>query len=252
MTAVTVCATAIACGGSAVQEAKDSVGVVSGAIGRRGADVPPPQGAFGQPYAYCREALGAQRIDLDAENGPALATAWGVSRSPPMPYDVIVVPGYTPLDQTTASPELHPIARSRLLTALSALRAGYAPLILVSGGNVHPADTPFNEALEMKRFLLAQGVPSSAIIVEPCARHSHTNLRNAGRFMISAGLRTALIVTSWDQGMYFGRARLSGFDARCVADLGYVVGTFYRVENVGVAFVPSGRVFEPGPDALDP
>jgi hypothetical protein len=95
-------------------------------------------------------------------------------------------------------------------------------------------------------------VPPSAIVVEPCARHSHTNLRNAGRFMISAGLRTALVLTSWDQSMYFGHARFSSFDARCIADLGYVVGTFYRVGNDGIAFVPSGRVLEPGPDTLDP
>jgi hypothetical protein len=242
---------ALGCGG-AVRDAKDSLRVASGTVTRRGADVPAPDGTFGMPYAYCRAALEAQRIDLVVENGPALATAWSAARFPAMPYDVIVVPGYTPLDQTTPSPVLDPVAQSRLLAAVSALRAGYAPLILVSGGNVHPPNTPYNEALEMKRFLLAQGVPSSAIVVEPCARHSHTNLRNAGRFMMSTGLRTALIVTSWDQSMYFGRARFSSFDARCVADLGYVVGTFQRMENVGIAFAPSGRVVEPGPDALDP
>jgi hypothetical protein len=243
-----------ACGGAgaAVQDAKDSIKVVSGTIVRRGAEVPPAEGAFRQPYAYCRAVLEAHRIDLDAENGPALATALNTSHLSAMPYDVIVVPGYTPLDEMVPVPALHPVAQSRLLSAVSALRTGYAPLILVSGGNVHPADTPFNEALEMKRFLLGQGVPSSAIVVEPCARHSHTNLRNAGRFMISTGLRTALVVTSWDQSMYFGRARFSSFDARCIADLGYVVGSLYRIENLGIAFVPSGRVVEQGPDALDP
>jgi hypothetical protein len=253
---------AVACGsgtpprapsvGDAVQDAKDSIKLVSGALVRRGSDTPPPQGAFGRPYAYCRSVLETQRIDVDAENGPALATAWGVSRGSAMPYDVIVVPGYTPLDETVPSPMLHPVAQARLLSALSLFRAGYAPLILVSGGNVHPPGTPYNEALEMKRFLLDRGLPSSAIVVEPCARHSHTNLRNAGRFMISAGLRTALIVTSWDQSMYFARARFSSFDARCIADFGYVVGTIDRVEDLGLAFVPSGRVVEQGPDALDP
>ena len=50
-----------------------------------------------------------------------------------------------------------------------------APFILVSGGNVHPNLTPYNEALEMKMALMREfGVPENAILVDPtCAPDHH-------------------------------------------------------------------------------
>lgn len=41
----------------------------------------------------------------------------------------------------------------------------------------------------MKRFLLSCRVPEAAILLEPCARHSHITLRNTGRRLLSTGLR---------------------------------------------------------------
>lgn len=216
--------------------------------------VPPPPGALGGPYVYCDQALRPHGIDTAAENAEAMVTARAVASGDRTraPYHVLVVPGYTPLDQETPLPGVHPVARERLIAAIGDLRAGLAPLILVSGGNVHPEGTPYNEALEMKRFLLAQGVSASQVLIEPCARHSHTNLRNAGRLMIRTGLRSALIVTSWDQAMYFQRPRSSSFDARCLADIGYLVGELQGVDEHHVAFIPSGRTLESGRDSMDP
>jgi hypothetical protein len=168
------------------------------------------------------------------------------------PYDLIVVPGYTPLDATEPTPTVHPTAAARLDDAIAAYRHGLAPVLLVTGGNVHPNGTPFNEAVLMKRYLVSQKVPAGAIILEPCARHSHTNLRNAGRFLLTHGLRRALVVTSMDQALYFGRPRSSSFDARCVADLGYVVGMLEDVDANRVSFEPSGRTLDRGADPFDP
>ncbi len=213
---------------------------------------PAPPEALGAPYSRCDGELRARGFDLTRENAPALVTARAIAASASGPFDLVVVPGFTPLDLAAPTPELHPEAQARLLRALDDLRAGAAPLVMVSGGNVHPEGTPQNEALEMKRFLLAHGVPEERILVEPCARHSHTNLRNVSRFMLSVGLRRALIVTSIDQAYYFANPRASSFDARCLADLGYLVGAFEGVDAYRVAFEPSGRTFSVGPDPRDP
>ena len=45
----------------------------------------------------------------------------------------------------------------------------------------------------MKRALLGIGIPKDSIIVEARARHSTTNLRNAGRYMLSHGLVRGLV-----------------------------------------------------------
>jgi len=219
---------------------------------RSEAVTPAPPDAIGAPYPQCDAELKARGIDVARENAAALVTARESAAHVVAPYDLVVVPGFTPLDLAMPASDLHPEAQARLLRALEDLRAGAAPLVMVSGGNVHPDATPFNEALEMKRFLLARGVPESRILVEPCARHSHTNLRNVARFMLSTGLRRALIVTSIDQAYYFGSPRASSFDVRCLADLGYLVGAFQSVDVYRVAFEPSGRALTAGSDPRDP
>lgn len=209
-----------------------------------------PGDAERRPWAYCTDRLLATGLDLEAENRAAEEALR--RRRERTRYDAIVVPGFTPLDVTAPQRAIHVTAVERLVLAQRDLAAGLAPVIVVSGGNVHPPDTPVNEAMQMKEWLLAHGTPAERIIVEPCARHSHTNLRNAGRFLLTHGLRSAVITTSLDQALYFGRPRTSSFDGRCVADLGYVVGELHDVDANHVSFVPSGRNFDRGPDPLDP
>lgn len=208
-----------------------------------------PHAADGAPWALCVPPAG---LELDAENAAALATVREYGPRHTTPYDLIIVPGYTPLDATEPTPVVHPTAAARLDDAAAAYQRGLAPIMLVTGGNVHPDGTPFNEAMLMKRYLLSRNVPEGAIIVEPCARHSHTNLRNAGRFMLSHGLGLALVVTSQDQAFYFANPKMSGFDERCAVDLGYLVGTFQTQPEGHVAFRPSAQVRTRGADPLDP
>ena len=97
------------------------------------------------------------------------------------PYTVIVVLGAGP---DHANVPLSPAGRLRLEPAVKAYREGKAPFILVSGGYVNPPLTPFNEALEMKKALMAEfGVPENVIIVDPQARITITNMRNAARLI---------------------------------------------------------------------
>ena len=110
-------------------------------------------------------------VDDDA---PSLA---GTKRWP-----FVIVPGYTP--RLGWSRGLHPWAAARLQEAATSVDAGLASTIIVSGGAVHSDD---NEAVLMREHLLARGVAAARILVEPCARHTTTNLRNAGRMVLAAG-----------------------------------------------------------------
>lgn len=56
-------------------------------------------------------------------------------------------------------------------------RQGLAPLIIVSGGHVHPNRTPYSEAVEMKRELITRyGIPETAVVIAPYAHRSCSNM----------------------------------------------------------------------------
>jgi hypothetical protein len=162
--------------------------------------------------------------------------------------DALIIPGYTP--RLGRSRGLHPEAASRCAAAAADLRAGVAPYVIVSGGAVHGPD---NEALLLREALLADGVAEDRILVEPCARHTTTNLRNAGRIMLRHGLRDAYVVThdapghaagDWlrraaTQAGYIGFPRASTFALRCRLSLGYSVGELRWVRPMHIHFVPA-------------
>jgi len=174
-------------------------------------------------------------------------TAWG-----DFAYRLLIVPGYTPLNQKQATEVLHPVARRRLELALAAHRAGDAPFLLVTGANVYPRGTPYVEAVQMKRALCAMGLDEDRVVVEPRARHTTTNLRNAGRIMRAHGIARALVVTVgggiggtdfFGQDFYLANPGLSTFHGRCQRELGYKVG---ELRGVG-----DGRIELDVADAVD-
>ncbi|MBS0362664.1 MAG: YdcF family protein [Proteobacteria bacterium] len=135
------------------------------------------------------------------------------------PYTAVVVPGAGTEDGET---HLSPVGGFRIRLAVERWREGKAPFLLVSGGHVHPNKTPWAEAIEMKKALMHDyGVPADAIFVDPYARHTTTNLRNAVRILFRAGAPTdkaMLITTSQDQSRSI---EAPGFAARNTAELGY-------------------------------
>jgi hypothetical protein len=190
-------------------------------------------------------------VSLARENADVLKSEALRARSG-APYDLLIVPGYTPADADKPLAHAHPIAAARLDEAVALYREGKSHLVFVSGGNVRPANTPYTEALTAKAYLLEHGLSESAIVVEPCARHSTTNLRNAGRFMLKYHLRTALVVTSADQAFYFSKGLVSTLEPRSLTQLGYMVGNLKSKTTTTVEFAPSDDVLRRGPDALDP
>jgi hypothetical protein len=167
-------------------------------------------------------------------------------------WPFLIVPGYCPHFGWSAG--LHPKAIARLEQAARGLEAGLASTVIVSGGAVH---SPDNEALLMREWLLERGLDEGRILVEPCARHTTTNLRNAGRMVLAAGATEALVVSSdrpdwrpsragWrftEQSYYLGFPWLSSFHLRCLVELGYRVGELEWLEPMHVRFRPSPQVF---------
>ena len=135
------------------------------------------------------------------------------------PYSVILVPGLGPEE-----PEVRLSPAGKLLCQLAAkrYREGKAPFIMTSGGFVHPRQTPFCEAIEMKRSLMRDfGVPESAILVDPHARHTTTNLRNAARIIYRYGIpfdKPSLVTTNTFQS---NDIESKAFRDRCQSVFGY-------------------------------
>lgn len=158
--------------------------------------------------------------DLDAhQNATAIARVQDMDWSS-YPYSVILVLGDGPdrPDQLVGT-----YGKIRLTRAARLYREGKAPFLVVSGGNVHPALTPFNEAVEMKRELMQRhGIPEDAIIIEPYARHTTTNFRNTARLMIRYGIplnKPAIATTSEGHRQYAGGER---FDQKAMEEIGFV------------------------------
>lgn len=133
-------------------------------------------------------------------------------------YSVILVPG--------AGPEGKDVALSaggmiRCRLAALQYQNGAAPFIVVSGGRVHPYKTKFSEAYEMKKFLMETlQIPERAIIMEPHARHTTTNLRNCARLMFRYGMpvdKAGMVCTVKSQSYYITDILLE----RCKKELGY-------------------------------
>lgn len=168
-------------------------------------------------------------------------------------YATIVVPGEGPELTTVA---LDPMGRMRCNLAADRYRKGLAPFIIVSGGFVHPFQTPYAEAFEMKKYLLTQGIPESAIIIEPHARHTTTNLRNANRLMIRYGIpitTPSVIVSTKSQIDYIDLPQYR-FEQRNLHELGYL--PYKEKQRVGtheVSYYPVMESLHMDPyDPLDP
>ena len=135
-------------------------------------------------------------------------------------YATIVIPGNGPILATTPiSPD------NKLHCSIAAMRYknNWAPFIIVSGGYCYPFRGPSCEAIEMKKFLMTRfGIPASAIIIDPHARHTTTNIRNADRLMIRYSIpitKPSVFITTQSQTTYSAAAT---FDQRNLRELGYL------------------------------
>ncbi len=84
----------------------------------------------------------------------------------------------------------------RLLYALQLYRAGKAPRILLTGGNVFPQPGLQSEAYYARDLLGQWGVPESAIVMETESRNTIQNAEHSARIIADRGWKDVMLVTS--------------------------------------------------------
>ena len=83
---------------------------------------------------------------------------------------------------------------ARAESAITLWKQGYAPVLIFSGGSSDPESVASAEL--MKRVAVAAGVPANAIVVEGTSATTEENAQHVAELMKSAGLRSAILVTS--------------------------------------------------------
>ena len=167
-------------------------------------------------------------------------------------YSAMIVTGVGP---ETPETTLSPFGKYHVRLAADRFARGDIAFVILTGGRAHPRATRFTEAEQMRTALIERyGVPADAIVIEPYARHTTTNLRNASRLLAGLGApldRDALIVCNPGQSETIASP---AFAARNLTELGYVPG------RVGRRLSPTELEFRPSPlslridprDPLDP
>lgn len=172
-------------------------------------------------------------------------TNWNAYR-----FSTILVPGSGP---GKSGRSIDSMGMFRCKLAAEQYEKKVAPFIIVSGGHVHPYKTPFCEAIEMKKYMVSKlGIPDSAVIIEPHARHTTTNIRNAVRLIYLFNMPAAkpmLIVSDSFQSL-----AIEKMPARFINEIGYLPYTGLErkapTENI---IMPDLKAWQQDPeDPLDP
>lgn len=117
-------------------------------------------------------------------------------------FDAIIVLG----DPADADGNPTPVQLARVTEAVQEYERGAAPRLIVTGGAVA---NNYGEAQTMARTAEAQGVPASAVFIEPSARNTIQNACYSVRLMKAHGWSSAEVVSSPSQlpraGLIFNR-----------------------------------------------
>ncbi len=167
-------------------------------------------------------------------------------------YSALVVTGIGPeLEDMPLSPG----GKYHLRLAAQQFARGDAAFIIVSGGRAHPFNTPFVEAVEMRQALIERyGIPADRIVIEPHARHTTTNMRNAARLLMAMGApltQDTLVISNPVQSAVIGSPE---FVARNRRELGYAPGAAgKRLSPTAIEWRPAAAAARIDPrDPLDP
>lgn len=168
------------------------------------------------------------------------------------PYSSILILGNGPENNKDT---LTALGKLNLQLGVIEYQQQKAPLIIVSGGHAHPFRAPFAEAIEMKKELIKRyHIPENRILIDPYARHTTTNLRNASRLIIESGMpldKLGLVVTNNAHSKYVEN---DSFIKRCEVELGYIPSLILnRINSTTLEFQPRIESLHQNPlDPLDP
>ncbi|MEZ2442676.1 YdcF family protein [Chitinophaga sp. RCC_12] len=167
------------------------------------------------------------------------------------PYTAMLILGASPV----AKEAISETGKSRCRTGAELYRKGMAPFIIVSGGHVRPVGTQYSEAVEMRKYLVNElKIPASAVMVDPYARHTTTNVRNAVRIVWQSGIPVDKRMMCVSDVMHVAYVNSPMFTQRCTTELGYMpAADIKQADLYFLSFLPDLRslqvnVFDP----LDP
>ncbi|MET3877811.1 YdcF family protein [Chitinophaga sp. OAE865] len=167
------------------------------------------------------------------------------------PYTAMLILGASPV----ATEPLSETGKSRCRTGAELYRKGMAPFIIVSGGHVRPVGTRYSEAVEMKKYLVNElKIPAAAVMADPYARHTTTNVRNAVRILWRSGIPVDKKMMCVSDIMHVAYVNSPMFTKRCKTELGYMPAADMEQSDLYfLSFLPDLRslqvnVFDP----LDP
>lgn len=120
----------------------------------------------------------------------ALFVTWNSANNPSdrVLADVIVIPGAAQLDGTPG-----PVLQARLEQAVRLFRAGVAPLVITVGAGA-PGDRT-TEADSGRKWLIANGVPRSAVIALPEGRDTLSQTKLYVKEMREQSIESVVIAT---------------------------------------------------------
>lgn len=199
-----------------------------------------------------RDEAGRYEPLVAGHNAAALAAMAAMTEADWAKYRfaLMLVPGIGP---TKLDIPLSQTGQDHCDLAADRWEQGVAAFILLSGGHVHPDKTPYAEAIEMKQYLMSQrGIPEAAILVDPHARHTTTNLRNAARIGLHAPIPAGkpwLVTTDLLQSIY-----ILNLATRCEEELGFVPWRLMvRLGESDNCWLPAALSLQAGPsDERDP
>lgn len=167
------------------------------------------------------------------------------------PYTAMLILGASPV----AKEVLSETGKSRCRTGAGLYQKGLAPFIIVSGGHVRPVGTPYSEAVEMKKYLVNElKIPAAAVMIDPYARHTTTNVRNAVRIAWRSGIPVNKRMLCVSDAMHLVYVTSPLFKQRCMTELGYMpAADIEQTDLYYLSFVPDLRSLQVNTfDPLDP
>jgi uncharacterized SAM-binding protein YcdF (DUF218 family) len=99
-----------------------------------------------------------------------------------------------PLQKVDAIVAISGDTGARADTAVTLWKAGWAPIIVFSGAAIDPESVSSAEI--MRREALRQGVPETAVLVEPASTTTEENAAEVAKLMVQRKLHSAILVTS--------------------------------------------------------
>ncbi len=90
--------------------------------------------------------------------------------------------------------EPSPALRERLQRALTLYKNGQVDRLIVSGGLDYNGST-LSEAEGMRNYLVREGVPEQAVVMEPLARSTYENVLFSKRIMDTNNWKTSILIT---------------------------------------------------------